>query len=307
MAASPIILSPRGSAGETRHSEDVGCERDQRAGMIEAATGEQRHDFRTVGAVRAIQLVSGAREGHGIGLLRLGVEADDQTHSTPGSCVLTFSLGRPMPMRMVRSTIQQLFVTKLYRAALAPARARILNADLLAATQSLEIDDDAGRAWCEENGFPGYTSYASLNDLTWRMPIFAALEAELKPHVAAFARQCGFDLQGGRLTLDAIWVNVLPPGGYHTAHIHPHAVVSGTYYVVVPEGSAALKLEDPRLAMMMAAPPRKKTAPMDQRSFITVAPAAGTILLWESWLRHEVPVNRASDDRVSVSFNYRWG
>jgi uncharacterized protein (TIGR02466 family) len=28
--------------------------------------------------------------------------------------------------------------------------------------------------------------------------------------------------------------------------------------------------------------------------------------LWESWLRHEVPPNAADEDRVSVSFNYRW-
>ena len=34
---------------------------------------------------------------------------------------------------------------------------------------------------------------------------------------------------------------------------------------------------------------------------------AGTVLLWESFLRHEVPVNRSADERISVSFNYRWG
>ena len=33
----------------------------------------------------------------------------------------------------------------------------------------------------------------------------------------------------------------------------------------------------------------------------------GDVLLWESWLRHEVPMNQAEDDRISVSFNYRWG
>ena len=30
---------------------------------------------------------------------------------------------------------------------------------------------------------------------------------------------------------------------------------------------------------------------------------AGTLLLWESWLRHEVPINRAEGERISVSFN----
>ncbi len=42
------------------------------------------------------------------------------------------------------------------------------------------------------------------------------------------------------------------------------------------------------------------------QSFVTVEPAPGTVLLWESWLRHEVPAGGAKGKRVSVSFNYRW-
>ena len=58
--------------------------------------------------------------------------------------------------------------------------------------------------------------------------------------------------------------------------------------------------------MMMAAPPRKKTAADELQQFVHVQPAAGDVFLWESWLRHEVPMNFAEDDRISVSFNYRW-
>jgi uncharacterized protein (TIGR02466 family) len=28
--------------------------------------------------------------------------------------------------------------------------------------------------------------------------------------------------------------------------------------------------------------------------------------MWESWLRHEVPMNMSEEDRISVSFNYKW-
>jgi uncharacterized protein (TIGR02466 family) len=58
---------------------------------------------------------------------------------------------------------------------------------------------------------------------------------------------------------------------------------------------------------MMAAPPRKKTAREDLRSFIYAKPEVGEVLLWESWLRHEVPMNMSDDERISVSFNYNWG
>jgi len=93
----------------------------------------------------------------------------------------------------------------------------------------------------------------------------------------------------------------------HASHIHPHSVISGTTYVAMPEGASALKLEDPRSARMMAAPTRLKTAREELRTFIYAKPAVGDVLLWESWLRHEVPMNLSEEDRISVSFNYSWG
>jgi uncharacterized protein (TIGR02466 family) len=171
---------------------------------------------------------------------------------------------------------------------------------------SIAQDDEAGQAWCEANGYPGYTSYASLTDLGWRFEIFKDLEKALDAHVAQFAEHLQFDLDGRSLALEDLWINILPQGGVHTSHIHPHSVISGTVYVAVPEGASAIKFEDPRHAMMMAAPPRIKDARDEMRNFVYKAPRAGEVLLWESWLRHEVPVNMAEDERISVSFNYRW-
>jgi len=200
--------------------------------------------------------------------------------------------------------IQTLFVTKLYRAELDEARAPLAEID--ATCRSLAVDDEAGQAWCRKHGYAGYTSYASLNDLPWRFPAIKKLVKALDAEVAAFARELEFDLGREKLRLDDIWVNILPEGGVHTSHIHPRSVISGTYYVATPKGSSALKLEDPRLGLMMAAPPRKAKAALDQRAFVYEAPQPGTVLLWESWLRHEVPLNQSSEERISVSFNYRW-
>ena len=116
-----------------------------------------------------------------------------------------------------------------------------------------------------------------------------------------------FNLDGRELKLEDLWINILPEGGTHASHIHPHSVISGTTYVSMPEGASAIKFEDPRLPMMMAAPARKKDAREELRQFIYVAPKVGDVLLWESWLRHEVPVNTAEDERISISFNYSWG
>lgn len=180
-----------------------------------------------------------------------------------------------------------------------------LIAEVEASVRALAEDDRAGRSWSKSNGYRGYTSYASLDDLPLRDPIFADLKRALDRHVAAFARDCAFELGGRRLKLDSLWVNVLKPGGTHSGHIHPHSVVSGTVYIAVPPGSGALKLEDPRLPMLMAAPGRTADAPEALRPFVYAEPAVGSVFLWESWLRHEVMPNAAKSDRISVSFNYR--
>ena len=168
----------------------------------------------------------------------------------------------------------------------------------------LAADDKAGQRWCKANGYPGYTSYASLDDLPVRDPRFAELVKLIDREVAAFAKECAFDL-AKRLRLDSLWVNILKPGGAHSGHIHPHAIVSGTFYVAVPKGAGALRLEDPRMPLMMAAPTRREDAPEALRNFVYLEPKPGTVLLWESWLRHEVVPGTGKGERISISFNYR--
>ena len=201
----------------------------------------------------------------------------------------------------------RLFVTEIYRANLGADRAaRALNADIEETALMLAEEDVAGQAWCRANGYGGYTSYASLDDLTRRASCFDALSQQLQKHAEGFADHLQLDLRGRRLALDTIWVNVLKPGGAHSGHIHPHCVLSGTYYVATPEGASAIRFEDPRLAMMMAAPLPRVGADSERQRFVHIKPVPGDLLLWESWLRHEVPPNRAASPRMSVSFNYRW-
>jgi len=204
------------------------------------------------------------------------------------------------------SQIRSLFVTRLYRAALSEHDPAIDAQELEASCYSIAEDDEAGQDWCETEGYPGYTSYASLTDLPWRFPIFADLVKALDAHVAAFAEDLEFDLDGRALKLEDIWINILPEGGSHGSHIHPHSVISGTTYVAMPEDASALKLEDPRSARMMAAPTRRKGAREELQTFVYARPQVADVLLWESWLRHEVPMNMSEEDRISVSFNYAW-
>lgn len=198
-------------------------------------------------------------------------------------------------------TIRNLFTTPFYEGTIDD---EALLCELEHSCRALEQDDVAGQNWSKEHGYKGYTSYASLNDLTIRDPAFDDLKRLLDKHVRAFAEACHFDL-GRKPKLDSLWVNILKPGGTHSGHIHPHSIISGTCYILVPKGAGSLKLEDPRLPRMMAAPSRRADAPENYQPFVYAEPKQGTIFLWESWLTHEVVPSKAKSDRISISFNYR--
>jgi uncharacterized protein (TIGR02466 family) len=195
-------------------------------------------------------------------------------------------------------SVRTLFATRLYQAVIDDER---LFGELGHSIRTFAVDDEAGKRWSRDKGYKGYTSYASLNDLPRRDPAFDELRRILTRHAAAFARELAWDVKP---KLDSLWVNLLKPGGHHSAHIHPHSILSGTLYVEVPVGSGVIRFEDPRLPMMMAAPVRRDDAPEQLRPFATVEPKPGLLLLWESWLRHEVLPGSAKTDRLSVSFNF---
>ena len=188
---------------------------------------------------------------------------------------------------------RDLFVTRLYEVEIGDER---LLGDLARSIRAFAMDDDGGRLWSKQHRYAGYTSYASLNDLPKRDPAFADLAKLLTRHAAKFAQDCAFDLPR-KPRLDSLWANLLKSGGQHSGHIHPHSIISGTFYVEVPKGSGDLRFEDPRLPLMMAAPPRADT-------FVTVHPRPGLLLMWESWLRHEVLPGAGKGERLSVSFNF---
>lgn len=195
---------------------------------------------------------------------------------------------------------RNLFATRLHEAMIEDDE---LLHELAHSIRSLAQDDEAGKRWSREKGYKGYTSYASLNDLPKRDPAFAELQRELARHASSVAQELAFDI-GRKPKLDSLWVNLLKPGGHHSAHIHPHSILSGTLYVEVPPGSGAIRFEDPRLPMMMAAPVRREDAPEELQPFVAVQPRSGLLLMWESWLRHEVLPGTAKADRLSISFNF---
>jgi len=199
-----------------------------------------------------------------------------------------------------------LFPTYLYTAQLQQGDARQFNKQLLRECEQLQLDDESGRKWSKRNYPGGYTSYHSAHRMHQVSPTFAALEKRLKRHINAFVNELQLDMTGRELAMTDCWVNVMPRQVAHSMHLHPLSTISGTYYVRTPKGCAGLKFEDPRLEKFMAAPPRRADARPENQLWHVVPAAAGKLVLFESWLRHEVPANPVPGERVSISFNYNW-
>jgi uncharacterized protein (TIGR02466 family) len=204
-----------------------------------------------------------------------------------------------MPIRRWFPTL--IYCEPLQKSGLAP-----WNAGLADECRRLRDFDAAGRRWSAKNYPGGYTSYASMNELHRFSSTFAELERKLQRHTRAFARALELDLRGRTIRLTDLWINIMPPTAAHSLHLHPLSFISGTYYVVTPRGCPGLKFEDPRLDRFMAAPPKLSSAKPEHRTHVTYPAEAGNVILFESWLRHEVAANRVADERISISFNFNW-
>lgn len=200
--------------------------------------------------------------------------------------------------------IESLFPTLLYHGRMPAARAKVLNRHLAEEIETLEGIDAPGRQWSQKNYIGGYSSYSSEYRLHRTSPNFGELEKFLRPHIQRFIKSLNWDTRGRDISMTTCWANSMGEGTHHTMHIHPHSLISGVYYVNAPKGSSSIKFEDPRLGFLMAAPPRRSSAPRAQQNYIHVEPQPGQFLLFESWMRHEVPPHRGREPRLSVSFNF---
>jgi uncharacterized protein (TIGR02466 family) len=197
--------------------------------------------------------------------------------------------------------IKKLFPTLIASGSV--SNASEVNRKLLRDIETFAAEDKMGQKWSRDNYREGYTSYASLSDLHLRSPVFSRFAEILQPHAEAFAKAQDWELRGLNLEMTACWMNIMRKHTYHTLHLHPHSVISGVYYVSTPRGSVSLRLEDPRMTCYMSSPIRRGRN-KEHSLYYEITPTPGTFVLFESWLRHEVPPNQSTHRRVSLSFNY---
>ena len=156
------------------------------------------------------------------------------------------------------------------------------------------------------------TDYLSGNLFAHEHPALGWLQSCTRRAVQDYAHAAGVDYSLD-FSLQA-WANVNRFGDYHNLHNHPHAWLSGTYYVQVPEAKpmpgrsdrnpGAISFYDPRPQANMLAIRGDPQVDPEHR----ILPRAGEILVWPAFLHHMVHPNLSDELRVSISFNavLRW-
>ena len=141
----------------------------------------------------------------------------------------------------------------------------------------------------EEHDLPSDSRSPPYNQL-----VGSSEHAELRGHieraVQEYADACGLEYDADEVEL-VLWAAVLRSGETHLAHVHPSSIVSGVYYSHAPPGAGVLLLDDPRGPL----PPFMSKMP--------IAPQTGNLVLWPSWLQHQVVPASYEGARVSWSFN----
>jgi len=196
------------------------------------------------------------------------------------------------------------FSSQIYQASCVKPSSSLFRA-LKKELSQIEAADTQGHSWSSKNYPNGYTSYGSWDRMHQMSPHFADLQKLLDKHVHAYIKNLQWDVPAREIQLTRIWVNVMRENTLHGMHIHPLSVVSGTFYLQTPADGSAIKFEDPRFNQFMNRPPVKASAKKEQ-PFLSIKPKAGDVLLFESWMRHEVPIHQSKTPRLSISFNYDW-
>jgi uncharacterized protein (TIGR02466 family) len=120
-----------------------------------------------------------------------------------------------------------------------------------------------------------------------------------------------------------MWINVNFPGCFNKFHRHVNppsldritssSILSGTFYVNVPENSGDLTFHAGRedYNLMTHEPPivrlpeifYKNNKNRNVRPLFKIKPSNGDLLIWFSDLIHGVEKNTSDEERISISFN----
>lgn len=149
------------------------------------------------------------------------------------------------------------------------------------------------------------------NELGWHSPTNMHKRAEFAPlcqTISAMAQTIAQSMKlrdDRKFVIETFWVNVNARYAYNALHDHPRSDLSGVYYVRSDDNSGRLRFRDPRGAKRMNPWPVASDGDRDMRHWdrVNYKPIPGRLIMFPSWLEHDVEPNLSEAERISISFN----
>ena len=112
-----------------------------------------------------------------------------------------------------------------------------------------------------------------------------------------------FNLEHYDFYISGCWANVSRTNFAHYNHSHQNNYISGVYYCKTDKGKTdKIHFNDPREQNKVIIPIPSEQNIYNSNGALLDA-TEGVAYLFPSWLRHEVPVHKSDEDRISVAFN----
>jgi uncharacterized protein (TIGR02466 family) len=153
--------------------------------------------------------------------------------------------------------------------------------------QGISVSNVMG--WHSQDNFHQKEEYKEFTDIISDLILNIAQEIKL-------------DLDRVRAIVNNCWATINQKNAFNTLHHHPNSILSGVYYVKVPENSGNLYFYDPRSGGQMLLPPFHQMTPWTIGKII-YKPIEGMFIIFPSWLWHGVEPNLSEESRISLSFN----
>ncbi|OFX01153.1 MAG: hypothetical protein A3D94_07435 [Alphaproteobacteria bacterium RIFCSPHIGHO2_12_FULL_66_14] len=189
---------------------------------------------------------------------------------------------------IVKQDAQEIFPTLLWTVDIVSADVAAFNASLKAEIENIILPRPK---------VPSGSNWQTPQDLHTR-PAFADFVKLVEMAGRGLAQH--LQVEQFPMMITGCWANVNPPGSYHPTHNHPNNYLSGVYYVAVPETGSHLVFQDPRPSLII--PRSAKHSRITGNAYVA-QPRPGRMVLFPSWLRHHVPSNEGTTERISIAFN----
>ena len=148
----------------------------------------------------------------------------------------------------------------------------------------------------------GWHSQNNMHELSQ----FKTIYTQIKIVIEQLSEYLDVDLETYKLVTSGMWANVSNKYSYNRTHNHPGSIWSCVYYVKVPENAPKIWFMDPREQAHMIPIPFKGDQPSGYYPTVFYTPTEVTLLVFPSWLKHDVDINLTDETRISISANFHY-